>query len=78
MKFKLALSFKKVNHIHKPVFSHEDNVLKLQFLYMIQKLRTEGVRLIYLDEFAIGAEPYKNYSWGTKGKELNINVQPRQ
>jgi len=30
--------------------------------------------LIYLDEFSVQGGLNKNYGWGVKGKEMNINV----
>ena len=47
------MSFKKVSHIFIPNPTIEDRVLKAEFIYVTQTLEREGVRLIYLDEFAV-------------------------
>ncbi len=49
----LNMSFKKVSHIFIPNPTIEDRVLKAEFIYVTQTLEREGVRLIYLDEFAV-------------------------
>ena len=63
----LNYSFHKVSHIHIADPTEEDLRLKAQFIYIIDKLEQEDVRLIYLDEFAVAGGIYRNYGWGVKG-----------
>jgi hypothetical protein len=53
MKWYLKVSYHKVNQIFDPNPLKDSLNLKLKFIYMYLKLKEEGVRMIFIDEFAV-------------------------
>lgn len=53
MKKYLNFSYHRVNKIFDPNPLKVSLQLKLKYIYLYQRLRQEGVKLIYMDEFAV-------------------------
>ena len=76
MKKYLNFSYHWVNKIFDPNPLKVSLQLKLKYIYLYQWLKQEGVKLIYMDEFAVQGNMNWNYSWGKRGEEINVRVQP--
>ena len=53
LKSYLKFSYRRINHIYTPSLNYKELLYKSQFVYIYKLLMAEGVRLIFLDEFAV-------------------------